>query len=277
MDEREQELNALREYGFGLLEKMRYPELLEMLQGILTHLHDIAVEYSNEANSWRVRYDECEAHNQKLQQQLQDLKAANNAQVDKLQKTIQIQSDTIESLEKDFNSKLNELRSYRDNEVKNYNAHVQELILTRQSLDNMKRNLEDNLNKCISERSSLERLKSDCEETRADLQREISINKTKLDRYDELDKFQREAQAKIDQLEKTLAGKDKDVDDTINDLKNKLEAAQERNLELERELDEKSRPSSDNDDSVIQDSEPVYQEIAEENFAHNDDEDDNTK
>lgn len=272
MDEREQELNALREYGFKLLEKMRYQELLEMLQGTLTHLHDIAAEYSNEANSWRVKYDECEAHNRQLQQQLQDLKNANNDQVDKLQKTIQIQSDAITELEKEFNRKIGELRSYRDSEVQHYNEQIQSLILAQQSLANMKRELEDKLHECDSEKTRLENLKRECEEMRAELQRKIEVNQTKLDRYDELDNFQRNAQQRIDELEKALYDKEEEANNKIKDLNKELETERKRKQELERQLDElKRQPSSDNNNSVSQPG-------AEENFTHNDaDDDDDTK
>lgn len=253
MDEREQELNALREYGFKLLEKMRYPELLEMLHGTLTHLHDIAAEYSTEANTWRARYNECEAHNQKLQQQLQDLETANNEQVDKLKEAIKIQSDTITDLEKDFNRKLGELRSYRDSEVQNYNKQIQALILAQQSLDGMKQELEENLRKCESERKRLERLQLDLERERADLQRQIDVNKTKLDRYDELDVFQRNAQGKIDELEQALI-----------DLQKELASERKRN----QELNDTPRNQSASDEGIS-----ASQVYAEKNFSHNDDED----
>ena len=125
MDERGQELNDLRDYGARLLEEMKYPELIGMLQETMTHLHDIATEYAKDAEGWHVKYDACAAQNIALQKKLENLASALERQKEDMSAVIYAQSDEIRQMGQEFECKLNELRSYRDAGVAEYKQRVQ--------------------------------------------------------------------------------------------------------------------------------------------------------
>ena len=63
MDERGEQLEELHGYAGKLLEEMRNPDLIDLLQETTTQLHDIAIEYSREVDSWRDKYEESEKQN----------------------------------------------------------------------------------------------------------------------------------------------------------------------------------------------------------------------
>ena len=96
MDERGRELDELRDYGHKLLDELRYPNVISMLQQTITHISGIAEEFSNEADKWHEKYDECFAQNEKLQGQIEDLTAAAERHNQELRAVIDAQAQKIE-------------------------------------------------------------------------------------------------------------------------------------------------------------------------------------
>ena len=141
VDERGQELNELRNYGVKLLEEMKYPKLIGMLQETMTHLHDIASEYAADAERWHSKYDTSVAQNTVLQENLQNISAVMQQQQSDMGMVIKRQSEQIKQMGQDFKSKLDALRSYRDTEIERYNERVQGLLAAQDSLRQMKEEL----------------------------------------------------------------------------------------------------------------------------------------
>ena len=209
MDERGQELNDLRDYGARLLEEMKYPELIGMLQETMTHLHDIATEYAADAEGWHVKYDACAAQNIALQKKLENLASALDRQKEDMSAVIYAQSDEIRQIGQEFECKLNELRSYRDAEVAEYNQRVQALLATQEVLQQKKEKLAVQEQQLAEERQHCENERKAVERTRAEYEEQIELNRAKLDEYSALFDYKMNAKKKIDDAQKA-------ADDQVN-------------------------------------------------------------
>ena len=209
MDERGQELNDLRDYGARLLEEMKYPELIGMLQETMTHLHDIATEYAADAEGWHVKYDACAAQNIALQKKLENLASALDRQKDEMAAVINAQSDTIRRMGQELERKLNELRSYRDAEVAEYNQRVQALLATQEVLQQKQEKLADQEQQLAEERQHCENERKAVERTREEYEEQIELNRAKLDEYSALFDYKMNAKKKIDDAQKA-------ADDQVN-------------------------------------------------------------
>lgn len=209
MDERGQELNDLRDYGARLLEEMKYPELIGMLQETMTHLHDIATEYAKDAEGWHVKYDACAAQNIALQKKLENLASALERQKEDMSAVIYAQSDEIRQMGQEFECKLNELRSYRDAEVAEYNQRVQALLATQEVLQQKKEKLAVQEQQLAEERQHCENERKAVERTRAEYEEQIELNRAKLDEYSALFDYKMNAKKKIDDAQKA-------ADDQVN-------------------------------------------------------------
>ena len=209
MDERGQELNDLRDYGARLLEEMKYPELIGMLQETMTHLHDIATEYAADAEGWHVKYDACAAQNIALQKKLENLASALDRQKDEMAAVINAQSDTIRRMGQELERKLNELRSYRDAEVAEYNQRVQALLATQEVLQQKQEKLADQEQQLAEERQHCENERKAVERTRDEYEEQIELNRAKLDDYPALFDYKMNAKKKIDDAQKA-------ADDQVN-------------------------------------------------------------
>jgi len=209
MDERGQELNDLRDYGARLLEEMKYPELIGMLQETMTHLHDIATEYAKDAEGWHVKYDASAAQNIALQKKLENLASALERQKEDMSAVIYAQSDEIRQMGQEFECKLNELRSYRDAEVAEYNQRVQALLATQEVLQQKKEKLAVQEQQLAEERQHCENERKAVERTRAEYEEQIELNRAKLDEYSALFDYKMNAKKKIDDAQKA-------ADDQVN-------------------------------------------------------------
>lgn len=209
MDERGQELNDLRDYGARLLEEMKYPELIGMLQETMTHLHDIATEYAADAEGWHVKYDECAAQNIALQKKLENLASALERQKEDMSAVIYTQSAEIRQMGQEFECKLNELRSYRDAEVAEYNQRVQALLATQEVLQQKQEKLAVQEQQLAEERQHCENERKAVERTREEYEEQIELNRAKLDDYPALFDYKMNAKKKIDDAQKA-------ADDQVN-------------------------------------------------------------
>ena len=77
MDEKKKELNELIGYGNRLLDDMASADAatVTLLRGVLTHIHDIAVEYAGEAAVWRGKYEAAEEALKTLERQMKEQSA----------------------------------------------------------------------------------------------------------------------------------------------------------------------------------------------------------
>ena len=209
MDERGQELNDLRDYGARLLEEMKYPELIGMLQETMTHLHDIATEYAKDAEEWHVKYDACAAQNIALQKKLENLVSALDRQKEDMSAVIYAQSDEIRQMGQEFERKMDELRAYRDAEVAEYNQRVQALLATQEVLQQKKEKLAVQEQQLAEERQHCENERKEAEKTRTDYEEQIKFNQMKIEAYQELSNYKRNVQLEIDNAKKA-------ADDRLN-------------------------------------------------------------
>lgn len=254
MDKRGQELNELRDYGYKLLEELRYPDIISMLRDTMTHLADIAGEYSTEAGKWHNKYDECALQIGKLQEQITILTEASNGQ----NNSLQTQTVKFDTLKRDLGRKITELRSYRDSEIAEYGSKVQALIATQTTLDKMtaeveanKHNLEESIRRCKEEKSSYK-------EKRTELENQIELNQMKLDDYQNLFDFKLNAKNQIDAVQQAADDKVDAANIEIAEWKRKYDEehtlrvkVEEENVRLKKQL-QGSMDNSTNDSDTQQ-------------------------
>lgn len=217
MDERGQELNELRDYGAKLLEEMKYPDLIGMLQETMTHLHDIATEYATDAKHWHDKYDACEAQNVAMQQEMKNLTAALDRQKDEMAAVVNAQSDNIRRMGQEFERKLDELRSYRDAEVAEYNKRVQTMLATQEVLQQKKEMLAVQEQRLAEARQLCENERKDLEKTREEYENQIKFNQMKIEAYPELSDDKRNYKKQLDDAKKV-------ADDQLNSMRRERDA-----------------------------------------------------
>lgn len=276
MDEREQELSELRNYGHKLLEEMKYPSIIAMLQETITHMADIAEEYSREADKWHSKYDECAEQNRNLQRQIEDLTKAGEQKNNELCTVISKQAEQIKSMSHDFEQKLDELRSYRNQEVEGYRDKVQALISTQATLDKLisdveaeKRQLEDKIRQCDKE-------KAEYENKQLEYEIQIEDNRTKLDEYPGLFNYKLNAENKIAEAQKAADDKVDEANRKVDDLTKKYNDEVELRKKLEEELGklkDQLQGNTDNPTSEELNCQDDVVERREEQSAHDDDDD----
>lgn len=287
MDERGQELNELRDYGNKLLEEMRYPNLIGMLQETLTHLHDIACEYSRDADLWHERYEACAEEKQALQDELQHRIGAWEEQKGEWRSVIKVQTDKIQDMDRDFQYKLDELRVYRDNEIGNYNDKVQSLLTAQSALVQMKndieeekRRLEDARRKCDETKAEHEKAKEEYEEKRRECEQQIERNRDKIEGYGELFAEKTNVQSKIEKVEKEAAEKAEVANKEIAEWNRRYDEEHVLREKIEKELEElkklQGNEDSNNDKPNGFQGDEMMREV-DAPTAFYDDDDDETK
>ena len=288
MDERGQELNELRDYGNKLLEEMRYPNLIGMLQETLTHLHDIACEYSRDADLWHRKYNACAEEKQALQEELQHRIGAWEEQKGEWRSVIKVQTDKIQDMDRDFQYKLDELRVYRDNEIGNYNDKVQSLLIAQSALGKMKneleeekRRLEDARRKCDEAKAEHEKAKEEYEGKRRECEQQIERNRDKIEGYGELFAEKTNVQSKIKKVEKEAAEKAEAANKEIAEWNRRYDAEHDLRKKIEKELEELKKKLQGNEDSNNDETNGFQgDEMRREAYAptaFDDDDDDETK
>lgn len=209
MDERGQDLEELKVYGGKLLEEMRQPKLIDMLQETMEHLHNVALEYSREADDWHSKYDRSQAENEELRRQLADIKKLGETQNDEWRNAVKNQSEVLKSMEGSLQQQFDSMRSHRDREVDGYKLKVENLIQTLKTLDDLKSELET-AKQDLEEKIRLrDEEKLNYEAERAELKKQFNLNRDKITGYEELDKKLRKAQSDI-------ANAQNAANDTIN-------------------------------------------------------------
>lgn len=271
MDDRGQELSQLRDYGH---------KLLEMLNETLTHITDIADEYSDEAENWHGKYNECAEQNKRLQNQITNLTESGNRQNEKFIAGIDKQAAKIESMSRDFDQKINGLFSHRNQEIDEYGSKIQALIDTQSTLNKLigevkaeKQQLDENIlyyNEKIDEYESKSK----------ELKDQLESNQEKINEYQELFNFKLDSQKRIDDIQKTADDKEKEAQEAIADLTKKYDAEAALRQKLENELAELKNRLQDNNSSngeeyTSQDSDIEHNE--ENQVSHDDDDEDGTK
>ncbi|MBR1420494.1 MAG: hypothetical protein IJ575_05510 [Selenomonadaceae bacterium] len=229
MDERGEQLEELHGYAGKLLEEMRNPDLIDLLQETTTHLHDIAIEYSREADSWRDKYEESEKRNRDLQNTVDILTDQNT----RLRNDLEDQTEKIRALDQDlsrnFQTKLDELREYRDREIFDYNQKVRSMIEAQQYLADEKSKYEQ-LNR------DLENAKRESEEKRDEYDHLIRDNQSKLEDYDRLCEVERNAEQRINDTIQDANSKIQSANDERDSWKQKFFEEQGKREGLEQEL-----------------------------------------
>ena len=288
MDERGQELNELRDYGNKLLEEMRYPNLIGMLQETLTHLHDIACEYSRDADLWHRKYNACAEEKQALQEEIQHRIGAWEEQKAEWRSVIKVQTDKIQEMDRDFQYKLDELRVYRDREIGNYNDRVQSLLTAQSALGKMKndleeekRRLEDAHRKCDEAKAEHEKAKEEYEEKRRECEQQMERNRDKIEGYEVLFIEKMNVQSKIEKIEKDAAEKVEAANKEIAEWNRRYDAEHVLREKITKELEELKKKLQGNEDSnndrsnAFQGDEMMREAYAP--TAFDDDDDDETK
>ena len=209
MDERGQDLEELKVYGGKLLEEMRQPKLIDMLQETMEHLHNVAIEYSREANDWHLKYDMSQAENEKLRRQLADIKKLGETQNDEWRNAVNHQSEVLKSMEGNLQQQFDSMRLHRDREVDDYKFKVEKLIQTQKTLDALKGEVETAKQDLEGKIRLRDEEKSNYEAKRAELEDQMNLNHDKITGYEELDQKLRNAQSEI-------ANAQNAADDTIN-------------------------------------------------------------
>lgn len=209
MDERGQDLEELKVYGGKLLEEMRQPKLIDMLQETMEHLHNVAIEYSREANDWHLKYDMSQAENEKLRRQLADIKKLGETQNDEWRNAVNHQSEVLKSMEGNLQQHFDSMRLHRDREVDDYKFKVEKLIQTQKTLDALKGEVETAKQDLEGKIRLRDEEKSNYEAKRAELEDQMNLNHDKITGYEELDQKLRNAQSEI-------ANAQNAADDTIN-------------------------------------------------------------
>lgn len=232
VDERGQELNELRNYGVKLLEEMKYPKLIGMLQETMTHLHDIASEYAADAERWHSKYDTSVAQNTVLQENLQNISAVMQQQQSDMGMVIKRQSEQIKQMGQDFKSKLDALRSYRDTEIERYNERVQGLLAAQDSLRQMKEELSAKTEELAKAQQRYQDREKKAEEKQRMYERWYALNQEKIEAYDSLYNDKLKSEEKMKNFRKTA--------DEQLDAVRKESADWRQQYEKERELRENS-------------------------------------
>lgn len=279
MDEREQELSELRDYGYKLLEEMKYPNIISMLQETITHIADIAEEYSGEADKWHSKYDECAKQNENLREQIKDLTNTGEQQNKEFRAVIGEQAKKIEDISREFEKKLDELRFYRDQEIEDYRNKVQALTATQKTLDEMivdvkskKRQLENDIQRCNEEKAKYE-------DTRLEYAQQIEDNQTKLDEYESLFKYKMEAETKITKIQNEADNKVSKANSEIAELTKKYNDETDLRQKLEKELDVLKNQLQNNADNLNSEEQNLQNGIVEqqEKQPSQDDDEDGTR
>lgn len=237
MDERGQELTELRDYGRKLLEEMRYPNIIGMLQETISHIADIAEEYSAEAEKWHNKYDECAGQNENLQKQITDLTKTGKQENEKLRAVIDEQAKKIKSMGDNFAMKMDELRSHRNKEIEEYNGKLQALIATQITLDSLKCEVAKKESKLEEDRQRFNEEKNNCESKQLEYEQQIKDNKDKLNEYDSLYQFKLGAQKKIDDAIQSADAKIKAANDTATEWERKYGEQYTLREKLEKEIE----------------------------------------
>ena len=280
MDERRQELTELRNYGHKLLEEMRYPSIIGMLQETISHIADIAEEYSAEAEKWHDKYDECAAQNENLQKQINDLIKEEEQENQKLCNVIKEQAEKIESMSRDFATKMEELRTHRDQEIEEYNGKLQALIATQTTLDNLKNEVEQKKSKLEEDIQKCNEEKTNYENKRLEYERQIEDNQAKLNEYDSLYQFKLDSQKTIDDAIQAAEGKIKAANDTATEWERKYGEEYTLREKLEKEIESLKNQLQGNVDtshSMDNQTQEGFTETQGENPNHDDDDDDSTR
>ena len=280
MDERGQELTELRDYGHKLLEEMRYPNIIGMLQETISHIADIAEEYSVEAEKWHNKYDECAEQNEKLQRKITDLTTAGQQENKELCAVIDKQAKKIESMGVEFARKMDELRSHRNQEIEEYNEKLQALIATQTTLDNLKCEVAEKENKLEEDRQRCNEEKTNCESKRLEYKQQIEDNQAKLNEYDSLYQFKLEAQQKIDEATQSAETKIKAANDTAAEWERKYGEEYTLREKLEKEIESLKNQLQNNaatSQNTENQSQEEFTEKRDEHPNHDDDDDDGTK
>ena len=197
MDERGQDLEELKVYGGKLLEEIRQPKLIDMLQETMEHLHNVAIEYSREANDWHLKYDMSQAENEKLRRQLADIKKLGETQNDEWRNAVNHQSEVLKSMEGNLQQQFDSMRLHRDREVDDYKFKVENLIQTQKTLDALKGEVETAKQDLEGKIRLRDEEKSNYEAKRAELEDQMNLNHDKITGYEELDQKLRNAQSEI--------------------------------------------------------------------------------
>ena len=236
MDERGQALEELKGYGGKLLEEMRQPKLIDMLQETMEHLHNVAIEYSREADDWHSKYDMSQAENEKLRQQLADIKKLGETQNDEWLNAVNNQSKVLKSMEGSLQQQFDSIRTHRDSEVDDYKFKVENLIQTQKTLDALKgevetakQDLEEKIRLCDEE-------KANCEAKRVELEEQINLNRDKITGYEELDQKLRNAQSEIANVQNAADDKINAANATAADWERKYGEEYSLRVKLEEEL-----------------------------------------
>lgn len=236
MDERGQALEELKGYGGKLLEEMRQPKLIDMLQETMEHLHNVAIEYSREADDWHLKYDMSQDENEKLRRQLADIKKLGETQNDEWRNAVKNQSEVLKSMEGSLQKQFDSMRLHRDREVDAYKCKVENLIQTQKTLDALKgevetakQDLEEKIRLCDEE-------KANCEAKRVELKDLINLNHDKITGYDELDQKLRNAQSKIANAQNDAEKKINAANATAADWERKYGEEYSLRVKLEEEL-----------------------------------------
>ena len=280
MDERRRELSELRDYGHKLLEELRYPNVISMLQQTITHISGIAEEYSNEADKWHEKYDECLAQNDKLQGQIEDLTVAGDRQNKELRDVIDAQAQKIASMSADFAQQMEELRLHRNQEIDSHGEKLQALVATQAMLDKMSDEVEENQRKLDDEIKRCEAEKAEYENKRKEYEDKIEVNQAKLDEYQTLFDYKLKAEARIAEAQKAADDKDSEAKETIEALTKQYNDEKTLREKLEAELAELKKQLSGNADAPTgesPDSQAYASEGQNEHSSNDDDEDDSTR
>ena len=280
MDERGQELTELRDYGHKLLEEMRYPNIIGMLQETISHIADIAEEYSAEAEKWHNKYDECAEQNENLQKQITDLTKIGKQEIEKLRAVIDEQTKKIESMGDEFAKKMDELRSHRNQEIDEYNEKLQALIATQTTLDNLKCEVTEKEGKLEEDRQRCNKEKNNCESKRLEYEQQIEDNQAKLNEYDSLYRFKLEAQQKIDDATQSAETKIKAANDTATEWERKYGEEYTLREKLEKKIESLKNQLQDNaavSQNTENQSQDEFAETQGEHPNHDEDDEDGTK
>lgn len=236
MDEREQELSELRDYGTRLLKEMQYPELLAMLHETITHLHDIASEYARDAEMWHGKYEESADQNVALQKRLADLPAAWESEKKELRGVIEHQSGEINALNAQFQAKLEALRSYRDDEIAAYNERVQEMLSAQSAWEQMKQAYEKEKAQLEEERQNCEILSQECRQKYNEYQTHLETNQEKLNEYETLFNDRMREQMRINEVQHKADAQIRAIREERDDWKGKYEKERYWREKFENEL-----------------------------------------
>ena len=280
MDERGQELTELRDYGHKLLEEMRYPNIIGMLQETISHISNIAEEYSVEAEKWHNKYDECAKQNDNLQKQITDLTKTGKQENEKLRAVIDEQAKKIESMGDEFAKKMDELRSHRNQEIEEYNEKLQALIATQTTLDSLKCEVAEKESKLDKDIQSCNDEKTKCESKRLEYEQQIEDNQAKLNEYDSLYQFKLEAQQKIDNATQSAETKIKAANDTATEWERKYGEEYTLREKLEKEIESLKNQLQDNaaaSQNTENQSQEEFSEKRDEHPNQDDDDDDGTR